>query len=237
MTNRQVVSRLRELGYQVDIYVRKDGSIRVTSINGEKFSSRLSVGVNRAREILFSQADYVPPHEAEQRAQVLKQRELARISRASGNTLKSQSETFKASYKKIRNLIRKLNRKLEKEGKKASYRTSWQEIKRLAIKQGKEPQSIVRQSLDYFTSIYSYIAPRVMVQTGIDKIKGYSLQLTLADLLQFLEAHLNKDDIDIYEMKITIDYIYNVRKGLVSDDRVAETQKERIAKLEATLHR
>lgn len=37
MTTRQLVNQLRNQGYNVTFYVRKDGGILITSINGEKF--------------------------------------------------------------------------------------------------------------------------------------------------------------------------------------------------------
>ena len=46
---RDVVGQLRRQGHRITYKVRKDGSIRITSIDGRKFSSRLSQGNMAAR--------------------------------------------------------------------------------------------------------------------------------------------------------------------------------------------
>ncbi len=101
MTNREIVSRLRELGHTVEVYVRKDGSIRVTAIDGTKYSSRLSEGVAAARDIYYNEGGILADVEAARYEAAKKQREAAQASRASGDTLRSQSKEFQARFKKL----------------------------------------------------------------------------------------------------------------------------------------
>lgn len=51
MNLRQIVKTLREQGHRVGYKVRKDGSIRITSIDGRKYSPRLSEGNRAARSM------------------------------------------------------------------------------------------------------------------------------------------------------------------------------------------
>lgn len=51
MTLRGIVQQLRTEGHRVSYRVRKDGSIRVTSIDGRKFSAQYSAGNAEARRI------------------------------------------------------------------------------------------------------------------------------------------------------------------------------------------
>lgn len=53
MSMRQVVDMMRNVGYKVSFYVRKDGGIRITKIDGRTF--RGSSGNVRAREIVGTQ--------------------------------------------------------------------------------------------------------------------------------------------------------------------------------------
>ena len=50
MTIREIIKDLKEAGYNVSFYERKDGGIRITRINGQTFSG--SHGNQRAREIV-----------------------------------------------------------------------------------------------------------------------------------------------------------------------------------------
>ena len=53
MSMRQVVDMMRNVGYKVSFYVRKDGGIRITKIDGRSFKG--SSGNVRAREIVGTQ--------------------------------------------------------------------------------------------------------------------------------------------------------------------------------------
>lgn len=52
MTGKQVAENLREEGHKIEVYVRPDGGIRITKIDGIKFSKSNSDGVNFARGLL-----------------------------------------------------------------------------------------------------------------------------------------------------------------------------------------
>ena len=105
MTNREVVAELRKKGFKVTFRARKDGSIRIKSIEGVKFSG--SEGNNRARKII-----------GQELSERKKQQRLDNLEKAErGKVLKKKYKTKKLT-KPQKRALNKINRKIKKYGGK-----------------------------------------------------------------------------------------------------------------------
>ena len=232
MTNRQIVSKLRELGHEVEVYVRKDGSIRVISLDGVKYSSRLSEGVRAARELYYAEGDVTTSIEQTIYEGVKRQRAAARASRQSGDTLRSQSAEFQAEYKRFQAQVRKINKRLVKQGKKPSFFVSWETTRRGARKGNISIEQQLKRAKDYFAATSQGIAPSQMVQELLERLEEYSGKFP--ELINFINLiSSNFDKLDIYQVKRTIEWLY----GYVKEIRQSETWQERLEALSQTIHK
>ena len=92
MTNRDIVKKLRAEGHTVTYRVRKDGSIRIKSINGVKFKD--SEGNNAARLMADSQLSDKRIHhlienqeKAKRGTRLAKKKKYKKLSKSQGNLL------------------------------------------------------------------------------------------------------------------------------------------------------
>ena len=223
MTNREIVSRLRELGHNVEVYVRKDGSIRVTAIDGTKYSSRLSGGVAAAREIYYREGGILSGDEEARYQALKKQREAAQASRASGDTLRSQSKEFQAKFKKLQARIRRANKRLAKEGKRPSFNISWESTRNAAKKTNTTFEQQLNRAADYWESVSRFKAPPQMVKELLERLTEFLPRFPeLQPFIDVINAH--PKDLDIYETRKTIDWLY----GYVRNIPQSETLEERL---------
>lgn len=232
MTNRQIVSALREMGHKVEVYIRKDGSLRVTSLDGQKFSHRLSEGVQAARNLYLSSVDsYGPPVEAKRYEDVKRQRALARFSRKQGNTLSSQDKAFQQAFRRMQAKVRRINKKLIKEGKSPKFGLTWYSTKTTAKAGGISLEEQLRRSQDYFEAVSAFVAPPEMVKRLLDRL--YEYVDIKPELQQFIDvAEANRKSLDIYETKKTFSWLY----GYVKDVTQSETFEERLAAFRNSVH-
>ena len=232
MTNRQIVSKLRELGHKVGVYVRKDGSIRIISLDGVKYSSRLSEGVKAARELYYTEGDVLAGLEQTRYEGVKQQRAKARASIKAGNTLKSQSAEFQAEYKRFQAEVRRINKRLAKEGKRPSFSVNWETTREGAKKGNISIEKQLRRAKDYFAATSQGIAPSQMVQELLDKLEEFVGKFP--ELQNFISlVSSNFDKLDIYQVKRTLEWLY----GYVQEIRQTETWQERLSALSQTLHK
>lgn len=232
MTNRQIVSKLRELGHSVDVYIRKDGSIRITRIDQERFSHRLSQGNEAGRAILTASGYVESPSEEARRAVAQSQRTAARASRASGNTLRSQSASFQSEFKKLQREIRKINKRLQKQGKKPKFGISWKTISAGARATGISVEKQLARARDYFLATSQGIAPSQMVarlrERLVEAVDKYP------ELQYFINTiDHNENRLDIYETRKTIDWLY----GYAKDIKQSETWQERLRAFAQAIHK
>lgn len=213
MTNKQVVSKLRELGHIVEVYVRKDGSLRVTSIDGVQYERNQSKGVYAARDLLEKEASgIIDPAEGARRQAIEAQRKAARASRKSGKTLRSQTKQFQKEFKKLQDLIRKTNKKLIQQGKRPLGVPSWAKTREAALKAGISVEAQLNRAKDYFTPLTGNVAPVVMVDAVIEKMKWYEKAYPdISPVRQFLESH--KRQIDIYALTTARNWSYTKAAG------------------------
>ena len=232
MTNRQIVSALREMGHKVEVYIRKDGSLRVTSLDGQKFSHRLSEGVQAARNLYLSSVEsYGPPVEAKRYEDVKRQRALARYSKKAGNTLSSQDKAFQSAFRKLQNKVRRINKKLIKEGKSPKFGLTWYSTKTAAKAGGISLEEQLRRSEDYFEAVSAFVAPPEMVNKLLERL--YEYVDLYPELLQFIEvAEANRKGLDIYETRKTFNWLY----GYVKEITQSELFEERLTAFRNSVH-
>ena len=231
MTNKQVVAKLRELGHKVEVYVRKDGSLRVINIDGQAFERNQSKGVEAARNLLEKEASWTDPAEGARRAALLEQRKFARASRKSGKTLRAQPVDFQKEFKKLQFLIRKTNKKLIKEGKRPLGVPSWTKTREAASKAGLSIGAMFNRVKDYFTPLTGNVAPVVMVQAVIDKMTLWqNAYHEISPVREFLEN--NKTKIDIYALTTARNWAYTVAAGQKPSMEASEV----LNLLKTTLH-
>lgn len=99
MTLKNVVERLRSQGHSVSYVARKDGSIRVTKIDGMKFESKSSKGNAMARSMA---------------GQSLSQRQVAQRTRQLKNIARKRHTKKTALSPQMRKLIQKTQRRIRK---------------------------------------------------------------------------------------------------------------------------
>ena len=231
MTNWQVVSKLRDLGYKVEVYVRNDGSIRVVSLNGQKYSARLSEGVQAARRLLFDSQGIEGAAEPARYEAIKAQRAAARASKRAGGTLRSQSLDFQKRYKDFQNRVRKVNKQIAKMGKRPSFSISWKTTKEGARKAGITPEQQLQRAIDYFNATSQGIAPEVLVAELEAKLILYKpLKPELQAFLDVIKENRNR--LDIYETKITIEWLY----GYVQDKEQSDKFDDRLEKFKNSVH-
>lgn len=220
------------MGHKVEVYIRKDGSLRVTSLDGQKFSHRLSQGVQAARNLYMSSVDtYGPNVEAKRYEDVKRQRALARYSRKVGNTLSSQDKAFQQAFRRMQAKVRKINKKLIKEGKSPKFGLNWHSTKTAAKAGGISLEEQLRRSQDYFDAVSSFVAPPEMVQKLLDRL--YEYVDIKPELQQFIDvAEANRKALDIYETKKTTFWLY----GYVKDIPQSETFEERLTAFRNAVH-
>ena len=213
MTNRQIIKSLQQRGIKVSYYVRLDGSIRVTELGGVKYSSRLSEG-NEAARVLYYELEGIERKAAEAKAEealrpIRSQRLAAQRSRASGRTLKSQTKMVRDEFKALQNRVKRMDKVNQRQGKRGFESITWEKTREAASAAGITPAAQIARMMDYYEPLASDIAPRVMVNALIKKIKLIIPKYPyLADLLAFLEANPNTQD--IYAIDKAGEVIYEV---------------------------
>lgn len=213
MTNRQIIQSLISMGVEVSYYVRKDGSIRVTNLNGEKFSPRLSQGNEAARLLLYKITGEGEKEAAARVAAELKpiraQRVAAQRTRASGYTLRSQSKQFQAEFKALQRRVKAMAKANIAAGKRGFEPITWAKTKEVASIIGKTPEEQLRRLQDYYEPLAGDIAPRVMVQALIKRIEEIEAKYYfLAEMRVYLENNIAVQD--IYALDKAGSVIYDI---------------------------
>lgn len=215
MTNRQVVQKLRELGHSVEVYERKDGSIRVVSLDGQAYSSRLSLGVEAARTLLFSESmdeSYQEKEKARREAQKA-QRKAARSMKGLSSRLSSQSVDVQKEFRKFQAQVRRRNKKLQKEGKRPLPIPSWKDTVNAARKGGISPYRQWLRFRDWLNPLMGDKAPKELVDSLIESIDKY--QYVASDVLYIRPTVVaNRNVLDVYAVKEAILWVYGTARGI-----------------------
>lgn len=221
--------------------MRKDGGIRITSIDGVKYSDRKNPktgqpsGIQAARNLLFQEGRISNREDAAYEA-VIAQRRAARLSvstkAAAKPSLKAQTPEFQAKYKELQKKIRALNRRLRKEGRRPGAGLSWQKTLEAAKKGGGlSVEAQLRRTADYYGALFSDIAPLVMVEQLLQRLYVWANAFPELDsLIQIIED--NKKVLDIKAVDTAANWSYGYVRGVPQ----SETQDEIESLLVNTRH-
>ena len=239
MTNRQIIQALISKGVDVSYYVRKDGSIRVTRLEGEKFSPRMSKG-NEAARVLFYELTGEARKEAAARVEaelkpIRAQRIAAQKTRASGFVLKRQSQEFQAEFKALQRRVKAMAKANVKAGKRGFDAITWAKTKEAALIMGISPEQQLRRLQDYYEPLASDVAPRVMVQALIDRIKEIEAKhFYLVPMREYLENNISIQD--VYAIDKAGQVVYEIDATDTVDEKKAIKAEEMLEELKEKAH-
>ena len=236
MTNRQIVKELIDKGYKVEFTPRKDGSIRITKIEGKRGariyegSSSSSKGNAKARKIA---GEALSEKQVSQRNKpnTKKHRKAERkkaSKKAAKKRAKQRKEKAKREYKKksrltesTKKMLRKAQRDLAKKGKKGILTT--EKTKKHKAKYGTRSAKNAIRNIMIHEAGYAYPeAVNGLIEFLKDSFGQYEGTQEVVDALKpytkyskLLEDEILKDIYDIYYDVGT--YLEN-RKGLKPRD-------------------
>lgn len=173
MTIRDIIKLLQEEGKQVSYYIRKDGGVRITKIDGESFSG--STGNQRAREIVGATL-------SEARA-----KQLAKIKTPKGKYDKRRKRKLEESTLKRIKKLQRLYRKNKTKGGGMPTIRNYRWVEEHLGK--KEAERLLHQSELYIRGLaYSENIDflKARIKADFKKVKGYGSEV--AKLLERLES-------------------------------------------------
>lgn len=204
MNIRQIIKELEDLGYSVSYYERKDRGVRITRINGERFSG--SKGNQKAREITGTHLS-----EAQIRA-------LAKLKtpKGKGSYNKRRKSPIDEDTKKR---IRKLQYQYRKSGKQEGKPTI-RNYRYIAKKYGKkEAERLLRQSerrilgLAYLENVDALI---IRIESDLAKKRSSGMSKALRLIKQKRDSFLEKWISPVYEI------VYSWEIGTMNGDEAGE---------------
>lgn len=207
MTNRQRVDILRELGYDVKFYKRKDGGIRITSIKKDGFSfkttSSSQSGNKKAAELIGSKLE--TKYTKALKLEKLKKLEKIKKQKALKRARERKKNRLTDAEKK---LLKKVRKKLKQKGKKISTTTYKKRKKRAGARDAKK----ALKNTAIHLSGYCYPDQIRAFQERCEQswaLKESDLQRIKALLKPFIEGKLYFLDEDL---KTCYDAIYEIDK-------------------------
>ncbi len=206
MRTSKVVEQLRNQGHKVSVYKRPDGGIRITKIDGIKFT--LSEGNAFARELIgkpSSAASHEQRQKARQEALKGKKRQKAKmpsltIRKGDSAERRREKRELKKAVQKARKVLRKSNKKLgaeqiSKKIKREGYKKAASRILNTARHEaGLAYEAHVTALIDYMKMVY--------------KEAGLDCEYEVAILNQ------NKEHFADSFIKIVYQDIYQIVKGV-----------------------
>lgn len=204
MTIKKIIETLKETGYNVSFYKRKDGGIRITRINGETFSG--STGNQKARTIVGASLS-----EGQVRA-------LSKLTtpKGKGNYNKRRRSPLDEETKKR---IQKLQRQYRKAGKKEGKPTIRNYRYVLKTKGKKEADRLLRQSerrilgLAYVENVNALI---LRISADLDKKPSQVMRQALQRIRELREIFKDSWIPEIYEI------VYMWEQGVMEGDEAGQ---------------
>lgn len=178
MTIRQIINVMKQVGYDVSFYVRKDGGIRITKINGQRFTG--SKGNVRAREITGEQL-------SEARSKQLKKIAPTESMKGKGRYNKRRKRKLDADVEKEIARLQRKYRKKKTQGQptKRNYRWVLEHYgKKEADRLLKQADLYIR-GLAYSENIDALIA---RLQSDKDKVDSPSDEMLVDKIIKKLES-------------------------------------------------
>lgn len=199
MTIKKVIQQLREKGYKVEFYTRKDGGVRVTNVNGIKFSSKLSDGNAYAQQLL---GVATPSKQYEQR---IKAGESAK-------QLAQTSKDFQKAFKKAQKEARtgRTPKKITWKDTKDTLRKLG-EKKTLAVLKDQVRHAQGKAYTQHWATVYQYLDDH-------PELDGY------AERFEPLE-----DTIPVETVDKLINALYSYDKGAMSEEEIKQFMENILA--------
>ena len=204
MTIKTIINTLKDLGYNVSFYKRKDGGIRITRINGETFKG--SSGNVKARQITGAKLT-----EGQQRA-------LSKLITPKGKG--SYNKRRKAPIdEETKKRIAKLQRQYRKAGKKEGKPTIRNYRYIVKTKGKKEAERLLRQSerrilgLAYTENVNALLA---RISSDLAKKKSNTMRQAYNRILELREEFRDRWIPEIYEI------LYMWEQGVMDGDEAGD---------------
>lgn len=184
MTNREVVSKLQQLGYSITYVERNDGSIRVERIVSPRgkvkydksTSKNPSGGNNKARQIV---GEKLTEKQIKQRKKV--------------NTKKSKAA--KAEHKKERAQKRKEKQKAAKKKKEALSKSIEKDLKKAQkkLKEAGLDKLLTKKRVRKFKAKEGLRRAKRAIKNIVQHEMGYAYSQSVADLIEYLKVNFSED--------------------------------------------
>ena len=213
MSMRQVVDMMRNVGYKVSFYVRKDGGIRITKIDGRSFKG--SSGNVRAREIVGTQL-------SERRA-----RQLGKLKTPKGKGTydkRRKKKLDKDVVKKIHKIQRQFN-KTKSEGKptQSNYRWVLEHFGKAEADRLLSQSDLYSRGIAYDTNI-DHLKDRLTSDAEKLPQRDQNLVQKVVDRLEEMKGVLKEKTLQ--ELVDEKGWIYQWEHGTIStEDMVREVMK------------
>ena len=200
MTVKQLANTLKGQGHEVRLYIRPDGSARIISLDGQKFSYNSSLGNQLARQMLNIQ---LSERQESQRAS-------ARASKASRDTLSATKKYDKAFYEEYKRLQR------EAAHGRHPQSITWEATKKGYHKYGSQ------MTLERLKGIVEYASGRAnmahieellkSINSAIAELAGDEDAVTRLNKL-YIWLDTNRNKLSAEGVRNSVGLLYDVEKG------------------------
>lgn len=199
MTTRQLVNQLRNQGYNVTFYVRKDGGILITSINGEKFKG--AKGNVYARSLL---------------GEVFSERRTAQLTKITRERVRKPRKIPVETPEDLERFRKRVMRKWRKAGLTGSI--SKKNLRKIIEERGFEGAKTYLEEMErhtqgkaYFGAIEGLLA---RIENDIDVLTDDSEIDYLQKAYDLIEQ--NKEEFKQEWLFPIFDSLYNFERGLIT---------------------
>ena len=199
MTTRQLVNQLRNQGYNVTFYVRKDGGILITSINGERFKG--AKGNVYARSLL---------------GEVFSERRTAQLTKITRERVKRPRKIPVETPEDLERFRKRVMRKWRKAGLSGSV--SKKNLRKIIEERGFEGAKAYLEEMErhtqgkaYFGAIEGLLA---RIQNDIDVLEDDSEIDYLQKAYDLIEEH--KEEFKQEWLFPIFDSLYNFERGMIT---------------------
>ena len=211
MSVREIIQMLKDMGMEVEYTERRDGGVRITYINGTRFSG--STGNRVARAMVGATL-------SERRATQLKK--IKTPKGKFGHPKKKKAEVLTEEDKKQ---IRRLQRKLRKNQAKGHGGTiTFEQVRRVMREEGREATIEKLNRAERYAEGYVYLerVDALISRLQLDREKVKSKDQSKIDrILKILEEHrdtMREDDFEPIK-----DYLYAWEIGQINIDTLLST--------------
>ena len=190
MNLREIVKTLRARGHKVGYKARKDGSIRITSIDGNKFNPKYSLGNQTARTLAGGSLSERKRRQLERGRKIIKGGiEERRAARKQGRPPRPKAPKLNAEVQKA---LRKAQRKIRKLNLEGKETITARNVREYIEKYGE------KEAVDYLTRrsrYYEGFAYTDNVKYIVDSLKADAEEIQHAGIMEYAEKLWDEKDI------------------------------------------